>query len=168
MSTLWCLMLDLPLATVSLANARGHWGGKAKTVATQRGAAHLALKTQGRVFLERLVGMLGPRAHLGIGLVREYASPRRAYDDDNLRGALKAVRDGVADALALSGAVPGFAPNKRRRGNDSHPLLEWHYGQRKAPRDAVVVWLEVVQGARGVSRDVLDVVDACREVQRDA
>lgn len=37
-------------------------------------------------------------------------------DDDNLRSALKAVRDGIAEKLGI---------------DDRDPRVEWRYGQRK-------------------------------------
>ena len=40
---------------------------------------------------------------------------RGELDDDNLRGALKAVRDGIADALGLA--------------SDRDPRVRWEYGQ---------------------------------------
>jgi hypothetical protein len=40
----------------------------------------------------------------------------RELDDDNLRGALKAVRDGIADAFGV---------------NDRDPRVTWVYGQRR-------------------------------------
>ncbi len=48
----------------------------------------------------------------------------RKLDDDNLRGALKAVRDGVADAL---------------RVEDNTPLIHWEYKQEQAKEYAVLV-----------------------------
>jgi hypothetical protein len=40
-------------------------------------------------------------------------------DDDNLRGSLKAVVDGIADRLGV---------------DDASPLVEWRYAQRKVKR----------------------------------
>lgn len=46
---------------------------------------------------------------------------QRELDDDNVEGALKAVRDGVADGL-------GLKSDKRSK------KLHWDYGQAKGPR----------------------------------
>jgi hypothetical protein len=56
----------------------------------------------------------------------------RKLDDDNLRGALKAVRDGVADALGL---------------DDRHPLIEWHYAQDRAGPREIGVRITITHGS---------------------
>ena len=48
----------------------------------------------------------------------------RGLDDDNLRSALKATRDGIADKLGV---------------DDRSPLVEWRYAQRQAKQACVVV-----------------------------
>jgi hypothetical protein len=50
-----------------------------------------------------------------IRLTRVTAPRGKILDDDNLRGCLKAVRDGVADWLGI---------------NDNDPRVSWHYAQR--------------------------------------
>lgn len=42
-------------------------------------------------------------------------APSEGFDDDNLRAAMKSVRDGITDGLGLK--------------NDNDPLLEWRYEQ---------------------------------------
>lgn len=101
----------LPVPTVSAANAREHWGEKAKRTKKERQGAHQhAPHWPFQPLLELQLVRVGP------GLL----------DDDNLRPALKAVRDGLADWL-------GF-------GDDSSPLLAWKYGQR---REQVPFFVEV-------------------------
>jgi len=63
-----------------------------------------------------------------VTLVRQSSG---TLDDDNLRGALKGIRDGVADAFG----VP-----------DNDPGLCWEYGQERAPRGVYGVRIEVVTG----------------------
>lgn len=94
----------LPVKTVSEANTRGHWSARARRAKTQRLAARV----------------LCPRAPLPatVLLTRHSAG---TLDDDNLRGALKAVRDGIADAFG----VP-----------DNDPRLRFEYAQAKCARDA--------------------------------
>jgi len=67
--------------------------------------------------LSSLVGAIErarPRiAHDCVVVRLERVAPR-ALDDDNLRGALKAVRDAVAEALGI---------------DDADPRVRWQYGQ---------------------------------------
>lgn len=94
----------LPLRTVSEMNVRTHWATRAKRTKTAR----------------RTAAALCPAASLpcAVYLTRYSAG---TLDDDNLRSALKAVRDGIADKLG----VP-----------DNDPRVEWHYEQAKCKRGA--------------------------------
>jgi len=96
--------------TVSESNARGHWAPRAKRAAAQR----MIAKAQATRYVLRALPAI-------VTLVR--IAPR-ALDDDNLRGALKATRDGVADAFGV---------------NDRDPRIEWRYGQRRGPPRAFQV-----------------------------
>lgn len=96
----WVETVWLPVATVSEANGRDHWAVKGKRAKRQRLAAKL----------------LCPRATLP-ATVRLTRLSRGRLDDDNLRGALKAVRDGIADAFGVA---------------DNDPRLRFEYDQ--APR----------------------------------
>lgn len=91
------LQVILPIETVSEANRRDHHMAKARRVKMQRRAAC----------------MVSPAFPLPcvVRLVR--ASPR-PLDDDNLRAALKAVRDGIADRLGI---------------DDRDPRCRWEYAQ---------------------------------------
>lgn len=121
----------LPIQTKSLLNVRWHWARKAKLAAQQRGIVLLALRTPLAPFRlspakprpkTRPRGPVAPaNAILEAMLVR--IAPR-ALDDDNLRGALKHVRDGVADALGV---------------DDRDPRVSWRYDQwRGEPRQYAV------------------------------
>lgn len=94
-------IVTLPLRTVSESNGREHWAKKAKRVKSHRTAAAFAA----RALLVRPLPAI-------VLLVR--VAPR-ALDDDNLRGALKAVRDGIADAFEI---------------DDRDPRVTWEYAQR--------------------------------------
>lgn len=59
---------------------------------------------------------------IGIRLMRH--APSDGLDDDNLRSALKAVRDGVALALGV---------------DDGDRRLVWHYAEKRAPRGVYFV-----------------------------
>lgn len=106
------MIVHLPIATVSESNRRDHWRDKAKRARLQR----------------RTAAMLVPRVGLPCVVTLTRISPR-LLDDDNLRGALKHVRDGVADRLGI---------------DDRDPRVEWRYAQRKGKQKAVEVELEVI------------------------
>jgi hypothetical protein len=60
-----------------------------------------------------------------VTMTRESAG---SLDDDNLRGALKACRDGIADWLGI---------------NDNDKRVEWVYQQRQVPRGTYAVVVQV-------------------------
>jgi hypothetical protein len=101
------LELSVPVRAVSEPNLsqREGWRARHGRAKRQRSAVWWALK---------------PRAPLApllvVTLTRLGAV---AIDDDNLRGALKHVRDEVAAWLKL---------------DDASPLVRWRYAQREAPR----------------------------------
>lgn len=96
----------------SAANQRQHWAAKARQVKRQRESA--AMDT--RVAIGRR--KLSPP--ITVTLTRAGSRP---LDDDNLKSAFKAVRDGVADGL-------GYPKN------DNHPDLKWRYEQVPCRRGA--------------------------------
>lgn len=100
-------MIDvtLPLRLVSLSNQREHWAKRAKRAKAHRAITSLRFKVPHNAQAFR-----GP---LVITLTR---IGKRKLDDDNLRGACKSVRDGVADFLGV---------------NDADPRIEWKYEQEK-------------------------------------
>jgi hypothetical protein len=104
------IQLNLSLQTVSEANRREHWASRARRVKMQRAVVTMALRQYGHLLPE-----LRDAEIVRVLLVR--VSPRR-LDDDNLRGALKAVRDAVAAWVGI---------------DDGSPRWEWNYDQRKGP-----------------------------------
>lgn len=92
-----------------------HWRVKAAARKHQRRAAHLLCPSCSLPCTVRLV-------RLSAGTL----------DDDNLRGALKAIRDGVADRLG----VP-----------DNHPDVRWEYDQERVKRGTYGVRIELLPGA---------------------
>lgn len=89
----------LPLKTKSTINLREHW--------TVRSA---------RVKIERTTACdLCPAIVPPCTVTLTRIAPRE-LDDDNLRSALKAVRDGIADAIGI---------------DDRNPSVKWQYCQRK-------------------------------------
>ncbi|WP_051943786.1 MULTISPECIES: hypothetical protein [Luteibacter] len=69
-------------------NAREHWRARASRTKRERDAAKLMLVVARR-----------PALPVVVRLVR--IAPRK-FDDDNLSGAFKAIRDGVADAYGIA------------------------------------------------------------------
>ena len=91
----------VPLKVGAGLNDRLHWRARGAKVKRER--------TQAFAVLARITKPF-PAV---ITLTRVSAG---ALDDDNLQGAMKAVRDGVADAFHLA---------------DNHPGLSWRYAQEK-------------------------------------
>ena len=88
------LEFELPIKTISEANRRYNWG-KSRFIHLrrhrhQRGVVELMMNTHRHA--------VPTHRPLRITLVR--VGPRR-LDDDNLAGALKHVRDGIADSLEI-------------------------------------------------------------------
>jgi hypothetical protein len=96
------------LKTVTAANTGGHWRKKADRVKKQRAAA------MQHVALWRAHDLLDYPRPARVHLTRV---ANRSLDSDNLQSSLKAVRDGVADALGCD--------DSERAG------IEWTYSQRK-------------------------------------
>lgn len=114
-------LYELPIPTRSEANRsrHEHWAVTRKRAAFQRGL------TKSLLWLP-LDGTRRSETPVTITLTR--ISPRR-LDTDNLTGALKHVRDGVADALG--------------HPDDSHPRLTWRYAQRRGAKGAYAVEVRV-------------------------
>jgi len=116
------IRVTLPIRTISENNAREHWASRAKRRKGQREVVHLVLPMHMRT--------CKPVAPFAITLVR--IAPRR-LDSDNLQGALKAVRDQVAEELGI---------------NDGDPAHEWRYEQRHYDKNRRELGLQV--GGYGV------------------
>jgi hypothetical protein len=93
--------VSLPLRTRSTLNVREHWTRRARRMQAQRAVVRMRLAVV-KLSLPAVVTLtrVGPRA----------------LDGDNLQGALKAVRDGVADALGV---------------DDGSEDIQWFYSQEK-------------------------------------
>lgn len=114
------LMVIVPVRTRSETNMREHWRARHARRKDQR-------QKSGWMMLAAL------RAE-GIGVpcvvTLTRIAPSRGLDDDNLRGALKAVRDGVSDALGV---------------DDRDPRVTWLYGQRRGSKEQWAVEIAVSQ-----------------------
>ena len=91
----------LPIRTVSEANISEHWGSRSRRASEQRLVA--------RVITAHRIS----NAALPMTITMKRIGPKR-MDDDNLARSLKAVRDGIADALGA---------------DDGDPRLTWRYEQ---------------------------------------
>ena len=114
----------LPVRTWSELNLRTHWRQRARRVAGQREAAQLLVRA-GLACTGGSPLRAGVRPRDQALTVRLTRIAPRTLDSDNLAGALKAVRDGVADALGM---------------DDGDSRFEWLYAQRPGrPREYAVL-----------------------------
>lgn len=105
------LAFSIPIRTVSALNAREHWRARARRVKAEREATSWVLR-----------GQEYPVPPCTVTMTR--AGPSNGLDDDNLRGAMKGVRDQIALWLGI---------------DDRDPRVTWGYGQRRAKEWAVEV-----------------------------
>lgn len=99
----------IPLRTRSTLNQREHWAKRARRTKRERGVVGLMLRAE----LGRVVWLDDDGGAVVVQLKR--IAPRK-LDDDNLRGALKAVRDEVAAFLGV---------------DDGDARVEWAYDQAR-------------------------------------
>lgn len=107
----------LPIRTTAEGNAREHWAQRAQRARCQKVAVQMGLMEHVRPRREALRA-----SPLRILLVR--IAPR-LIDDDNVVSAMKAVRDGVVEALSRG---------KRGRGDGPRDGIAWSYAQEKSTR----------------------------------
>lgn len=112
--------VEFALRTWSEANMRGHWAKQRK----RRGPQRMIARSFAR-YLER------PALPCAVRLVRIAPRP---LDDDNLRGALKECRDGVADWLGV---------------DDGDERVSWQYGQERRGSYGVRIELSVPSPSAG-------------------
>lgn len=106
------ISFEVPVKTASTSNLREHWAAKHKRTDAQKAA------TRRRCPQWTAAPML---------YVRLTRVAPRALDDDNLRGALKSVRDAIASWL---------------RVDDRSPLVGWLYEQQRGPTPLVRVEID--------------------------
>ncbi len=112
----------VPIALGSTANLREHHAAKAARVARQRAIVGLVVRAKARVQRRDLTGPL---------VVRLVRQAPRSLDDDNLAGALKTVRDSVAEWLGV---------------DDNDPRVSWVPDQAKTKTPAVLVEVYAMRG----------------------
>ena len=101
------ILVHLPIRTVSAMNTREHHMARYRRAKQHRGVAKLALAAA-------CVGLAKKHPRMVVTLTR--IGIRQGLDGDNLQASLKAVRDGVADALGI---------------DDGSDRIEWRYAQRR-------------------------------------
>ena len=109
--------MEIPLRTVSEANVREHYMARARRHADHR-----------RIAGQAVMASLPHAARRQITRVTLTRCGGRVMDDDNVAGALKACRDGVADALGVTDSPAG-------------PVL-WLYAQEPGGWKGVRIELE--------------------------
>jgi hypothetical protein len=80
---------QIPVKTVSEANQRAHWSVKARRAKAQRAMA----------LVQTLANVRARGSRYEIAMMR---IGQKRLDDDNLAGALKAVQDGISQALGIN------------------------------------------------------------------
>jgi hypothetical protein len=125
-------VVRLPIRTQSETNMREHWTKRHRRRAGQRTPTALAMAVIGREYELPVV-------------VRLTRIAPRQLDDDNLRGALKAVRDGVADAFGVDDGDKRFA---------------WQYDQRRGGVGEYAVEIAVCR-AEDARRTADDLPEGC-------
>jgi hypothetical protein len=105
------------------------WWGKARRRKEQRNLARMATLPR--------IAWASAREWPGFVVTLVRVAPSTGLDDDNLRPALKSIRDGVADALGLK--------------SDRDPRVRWEYGQRRGDYAVEVT----IERTANVESDVL-------------
>lgn len=114
------IVVELPIRTVSENNYREHWAVRHRRRKQQRLAAEKGVSPA--------LGSIPGQGDIKVRLVR--ISPKQ-LDGDNLQGALKAVRDGVSDAVGIDDG-----PNTR---------LKWFYGQEPGRHVGIRVEIKIAE-----------------------
>ena len=113
------IVFEVPIRTVSLYNQREHWAARYRRTKEEREAVHAT-------WLEEMTVW---RWHVPIPctVTLTRIAPRE-LDDDNLRGALKSVRDEIALLMGL---------------DDRDPRVFWRYEQERASKGDYSVRVEI-------------------------
>lgn len=106
------LLLDLFVP--SSANMREHWAARHRRVKAQRATTLLMLRLNGKF----------PTEFDGNIVVTLTRTGGRRLDDDNLKSAFKAVRDGVSDWLGI---------------DDGSNRIEWRYEQKIGGKKGTII-----------------------------
>lgn len=108
---------EIAIRTVSESNKHEHWRARHKRSVAQHNAIGYTLRPL-------VHGLQLPAVVL---LTR--CAPSSGLDDDNLRGALKHCRDGVAKVLGI---------------DDRDPRVRWEYRQERSPKGRYAVRVRIM------------------------
>jgi hypothetical protein len=113
------MKFEIPIKTISEANARGHWSKRAKRARAQR-------KMAGMITSSELVRHLcdNPMDNMTLFRIKLTRIGKGRMDSDNLAGAMKAIRDGIAEAIGI---------------DDGDPRMTWDYAQETGKAYSVLV-----------------------------
>jgi hypothetical protein len=118
------MIVDLPIKTGRGLNDSVHWAVRAKATKKVRGDVRLALLL--KLSTEKWLWPIDRTLRVRVKLTRISAGE---MDDDGLTGALKAVRDGVADAFGTD--------------DSSRSSLRFEYAQEKCKRGYFGVRIQI-------------------------
>lgn len=121
-------LIVVAVKTMSEANLREHWAVKAKRHAAQRDAVAASVWP---LLAEQCKAQLDAGHRLVVTLCR--IAPG-LLDDDNLGGALKAIRDEVAVQIGLPCTKRGKSRRKRDIADDRDVRVSWRYEQDRGAR----------------------------------
>ena len=119
-------MFEVPIETPSLTNLREHPMRRSSRAKRQRRDVYYCWRAQPDGPKEELRARVKAGGRLAVTLIR-YA--KRPLDDDNLRAALKHVRDEVAARLDV---------------DDADSRVDWRYGQAVRHVPVVLVHMEAL------------------------
>lgn len=137
----------VPVVLRNVANLREHWATKAKRAKAHRSAAYLAVRATnyvmrglGCIILRSKGGYSEPQLREGecvvVVLTRTYCGRGRRMDDDGAARAMKAVRDGVADAIGI---------------DDGSERVTWLVDQAKGPEAGVRIEVYAKEARNGLA-----------------
>ena len=101
----------IPIKTISVSNAHEVWQARSRRSKKERAAAFLFTR----------------KHPLPCKIVLTRISPG-LLDDDNIRGALKSIRDGIADRFGL---------------DDRDPRIRWEYAQERGKKGEYLVRVQM-------------------------
>jgi hypothetical protein len=122
------IALEVLMALPSVSNQRLHWAKKAKQTKDQRVEVAWCFRVKHSTAGTSWRSMLP----VEVTLIRQRPKGGRAYDDDNLRAAFKAVRDAVAFELGVT---------------DNDPRVAWRYADEKSGNGLPYVRIEIAPRA---------------------
>jgi hypothetical protein len=127
-------ILDIPMGSVvekvskTKRRGRGRPAKRMDIVSEANNRDHWTVKRKRRILHDNIIRKYFIYKRVKVNfpcIVKLSRVAMRKLDDDNLQGALKSIRDSVADLL-----LPGM-PRGRADGD---PRIQWQYGQIRGPK----------------------------------